>query len=233
MSGHRVIAKTALVLTVSLVTTTILGCSKGPGLDDDISQPDRPRGPCRVGVGEPWPYSVGGAVCSWVIGADYRMDWGDCCMSDWHWLDEPWLVLEHQWQQPGVYMVRAQARCAKDPHRMSSWSLNLKVTVSSEEAVTAPTRVHGPDSLSVGEVGGFLALGAYSNFNHPLEYRFDWGEGTIGEWQETSTDSMAWQEAGTYLVRSQVRCEIHTDLVSGWSPGKQVRVVGTAATDDL
>jgi hypothetical protein len=233
MSGHRVIAKTALLLTVSLVTATILGCSKGSDLGDDISQPDAPRGPFRVGVGEPWPYNFGGAVCSWVIGAEYRVDWGDCCISDWYWLDEPWLTLEHQWRQPGIYMVRAQARCEDQPHRMSNWSLNLKVVVSSEETVAAPTRVVGPDSLRVGKVGGFLALGAYSTFNHPLEYRFDWGNGSIGEWQETSTDSTAWQAVGTYLVRSQVRCEIHTDLVSGWSPGWKVKVIGTAADEDM
>jgi sugar lactone lactonase YvrE/pimeloyl-ACP methyl ester carboxylesterase len=96
------------------------------------------------------------------------------------------------------------------------------------ETISTPTAPNGPSSRS------FLALstviysttGAISNIGHPMQYMFDWGDGTNSGWLPvgvTTASPQLWV-LGAYTVRVMARCALDTTLQSDWSPGLTVTV---------
>jgi len=92
------------------------------------------------------------------------------------------------------------------------------------EAVSTPTVPTGP---SEGKAGGSFVFTctAISNVGHPLQYRFDWGDGIVSGWGDGSQNRM-FEIAGHYIIKAQARCQTHTSVVSDWSAGKDFLVLG-------
>jgi hypothetical protein len=94
------------------------------------------------------------------------------------------------------------------------------------EIISRPNRVTGPSSGSVGQNLTFSTGGALSNLGHDVEYRFDWGDGSLSDWGGFS-QSHAYDVPGFNLVIAQARCALHPSVVSDWSLGAVVRILNT------
>jgi len=97
------------------------------------------------------------------------------------------------------------------------------------ETVTPPSTPTGPTTGRVGQSLTFSTGGANSNLGHPVQYRFDWGNGAFSDWGSTS-QSYAYTNYGTFTVRAQARCQTHTGVVSNWSSGKNITLSGHTLT---
>lgn len=96
----------------------------------------------------------------------------------------------------------------------------LNARVVAAEVVTAPRTPDGPAS---GLAGANLSYtyttgGAVSNQKHPVEYRFNWGNGTVSAWGSVTTATYAWPAAGSYLVTAEARCQRHLAVIAVSAP---------------
>jgi hypothetical protein len=107
----------------------------------------------------------------------------------------------------------------------------LILRYSPAENISQPMIPSGPISGSISTNYAFTTGGALSNLGHPIEYWFDWGDGTYSIWSSSTSAFHSWTSAGTYNVKAQARCAIHTSIVSEWSQSLQVTI--TAVGPDL
>ena len=65
---------------------------------------------------------------------------------------------------------------------------------------------------------------------HPVQYLFDWEDGTNSGWLPagTASASKTWMVTGTYIVRAQARCATHLLVVSRWSEPLAVNITTSA-----
>jgi hypothetical protein len=94
------------------------------------------------------------------------------------------------------------------------------------EAISTPTTPSGPASGSTGTNYTYSTGGSTSNLGHPVQYRFDWGDGSGSGFLPVGTTSAqhSWTSPGTYLVTSKAHCSIHTSVVSNLSNAFSVTI---------
>ena len=92
------------------------------------------------------------------------------------------------------------------------------------ETIPTPAVPNGPTGATVGIANSYTAGAAASNQGHPLEYRFDWGDGTFSDWSTSPTASHTWSAPKSCAVLVQARCTAHPELVTSWSSSLSVRV---------
>ncbi len=116
--------------------------------------------------------------------------------------------------------------CSDNSVSHAGWRVdNVVVTngyaccTSPAEAISTPTKPSGPASGSTGTNYTYSTGGSTSNLGHPVQYRFDWGDGSAAVWLPVGTTSAqhSWTSPGTFLVKSRGRCSIHTSVVSNFS----------------
>jgi len=112
---------------------------------------------------------------------------------------------------------------AYDATRASAFS-NEVLFNSGGELLTAP---HAPLGISSGSIGGdflYSTGGTVSNYDHQVQYRFHWGNGTHSEWLPVGTTSAegSWSSAGIYSVQVEARCANHRNVLSVLSAAKDV-----------
>jgi lysophospholipase L1-like esterase len=93
-----------------------------------------------------------------------------------------------------------------------------------QETITKPGFINGPDSGIVDQSLPFVTGGSLNNLGNPVEYRFDWGNSTESEWVDSSS-SYAYQTVGTKQVRTQARSKVNTGVISGWSEIHQLTII--------
>ncbi len=94
---------------------------------------------------------------------------------------------------------------------------------SGSVTVSAPDSPSGPVTGLVGSVLSFATGGSICSDGGAPEYRFDWGDGSYSTWG-SGTDSHAWTEAGSYVVKAQARCITNLAAVSSWSAALTVSI---------
>ncbi len=185
---------------------------------ETISTPDAPAGPASGEVNVPLSYYIAGAASNHGHVLDIRFDWGNGSISDWIAAAGEYVT----YTEEGDYEIRVQARCHDHQSVISAWSIATTVTV------TAPAEtVHTPNAptseWAAGSIGLEVPIGVYapSYQGHPVEARFDWGDGSVGDWVlaygGSVSDSHTWTVGGTYEIRAQARCIEHPEIVSPWS----------------
>jgi hypothetical protein len=99
-----------------------------------ISIPDAPSGPTSGITGTNYAYSTGGAYSNFGHFVQYFFDWGDGTNSGWlpYWTKYGGGIKEasKSWMFPGIFLVKAQARCVGDTSVVSDWSPSLTVTIN-------------------------------------------------------------------------------------------------------
>ncbi len=95
-----------------------------------------------------------------------------------------------------------------------------------QETISTPGTLSGPSSGVTGSSYSFMTGGSSSSLGHPIQYLFDWGDGTNSGWLPvgTYTASKSWTKIGPYTVRTQARCATHTLVFSDWSQGLKVNI---------
>jgi hypothetical protein len=143
---------------------------------ETVSAPDTPSGPASGETAQSLNYSTGNSTSNLGHSIEYRFDWGNGNYSTWSAVTDA----SYAWATPGTYDVKAQARCATHTGVESAWSASHSVVVSAaQEIVTTPGAVSGP---MTGDTNDNLTYNvtatSTSSLGHPVEYRFDWGDGS-------------------------------------------------------
>ncbi len=96
------------------------------------------------------------------------------------------------------------------------------------ETVTTPTPPSGPTAGTPGTSYTYSTAGAISNLGNPVQYFFDWGDGTNSGWLAVGTTSAShsWS-LGSYSVTAQARSATNTSVVSSRSSAFTVAISGT------
>ncbi len=97
------------------------------------------------------------------------------------------------------------------------------------ELISAPTTPVGPNKGIPGDTFTYMTGGASSNINDPIEYQFNWGDGTLSPWQSSTSASKTWTTGGTFQVKAQARCALHPSIVSALSGGLTVNIEKVSA----
>ncbi|OGP88504.1 MAG: hypothetical protein A2156_03520 [Deltaproteobacteria bacterium RBG_16_48_10] len=188
---------------------------------ESVSPPSILNGPVTGLPNITYTYTTGGAVSNFGHPVQYLFDWGDG--TDSSWLPVGVTTAAKSWVKGGSYSVKARARCATDPSVMSDFTPELVVTI---ELISTPITPIGPDKGIPGQSYTYMSGGASSNLNDPIEYQFDWGDGTLSPWLSSPTASKTWVQGGTFLVRVKARCAIlaHNFVESAWSAALTVNI---------
>ncbi|NOZ60390.1 MAG: T9SS type A sorting domain-containing protein [Calditrichaeota bacterium] len=91
------------------------------------------------------------------------------------------------------------------------------------EMVSAPTMIDGPDSGFVGDTLTFTTNGAIDNKGNPIQYQFDWGDGNLSGWGDSSAVHI-FQASQLYEIKTRARSTADTLVVSGWSPAFVIQI---------
>lgn len=167
-----------------------------------------------------------GATSNLGHAVELQFDWGDGSSSDWR----QSTTREHTWTSVGSYDVRAHARCVEHPDVVSDWSNTRTITVLDLETVSPPDVPNGAESVETGTSVAFSTGGAVSSRAHTLEYRFDWGNGSMSAWSTSASTSYTWNVASDYEVRAQARCATHPEIESDWSDAATISIHPPAET---
>ena len=101
----------------------------------------------------------------------------------------------------------------KDEQQMSSHVFAFSDTVST------PNTPQGSANGLTGKIYAFTTGGSISSTGNPVQYLFDWGDGTNSDWLPVgqSKASKSWASPGVYQVKVQARCAFQTMALSPWS----------------
>ena len=95
-----------------------------------------------------------------------------------------------------------------------------------KEAVSTPSKPTAPASGTAEVFYSYSGTGASSDLGHPVEYLFDWGDGTNSGWVSAGQNaSKAWPIPGNYDIKVKARCANHNFIVAGWSESLSVNIV--------
>jgi hypothetical protein len=102
------------------------------------------------------------------------------------------------------------------------------LSYSPPETITVPDPPKGPASGNINASYAYSAGGAVSSKGDSVQYRFDWGDGTLSSWMPVGQTSLnkSWMKAGAYRVKVQARCNVHPNVLSDWSGEISVDVSG-------
>ncbi len=208
----------------SYAVTLIAACSEdqrvlntsGPfqvHVDHSVSTPGAPAGPVSLDIDELGTYTSAGAVCSLGHSVDYVFLWGDGTNSG-QWLSVP--EDSKSWRQGGSYAVTVAALCHED-YSLISMSEPLMVYVV--HTMSKPGTPTGPIRLDIGETGTFTSEEATCSLGHPVQYVYQWGDGTYsGSWLATPEDSKHWDSGGSYAVVVAAVCSKDNSLINASDP---------------
>lgn len=170
--------------------------------------------------------------------AHWMFDWGDGTYSDWVSLigSEDYVVQSHNWSSPGIYNVRVNYR---SPYFEEIWSPSLEVNITEPNETDLPNKPAAPLGETAGITNMSYSYSTYATDNNGdnVQYRFDWGDGTVSNWTSlvasgsSSHRAHAWTYAGTYAVKAQARDAY--GLRSNWSDPLNVSIEKDSDGDGL
>jgi hypothetical protein len=122
------------------------------------------------------------------------------------------------------YPVIVTARSRANPSLTASATVSLLAT----EVIQRPAAPSGPGIAQSGVLQQYTASGAASNLDHPVQYTFDWGDGSFSGWTPRGVTGSyhTWSRVGVYQLKVQARCADHPDVVSSVSPDYAIGVSG-------
>ena len=169
----------SVVSPVSAPLTVTVGAA---AVAETITRPGTPAGAASLPAMATSVYRTAGGVSSSGDALQYRFLWSDGTMSAW--LPVGVLEASKSWSVQGNYEVRTEARCALHPSVVSPASppLVVNITPGIDDILSEPALPIGPSEGQTGFLYAFDARGASSSAGDPVEYRFQWGDGTTSDW---------------------------------------------------
>ncbi len=80
------------------------------------------------------------------------------------------------------------------------------------EMILTPLQLGGQEIVYASYPFAFSVNRVFTTWKNPLQYRFDWGDGTSSHWSADTLASHIWSSTGTYSVSVQGRCPGDTSL---------------------
>lgn len=161
--------------------------------------------------------TTGGSVDSQGFGISYRFDFGDKTVTPW----SSSISASHVYMTPGTYQVKSQASA---PGLDSFWSNPLIVKVLDEDVVVpTPGLLEGDGLVQLGIMSSYKITGSPVT-DGSVEYRVDWGDGTLSDWTPYNIFSHTWKSEGTYKIKVQSKVVDGYQKVSRWSEDLIVQV---------
>ena len=92
-------------------------------------------------------------------------------------------------------------------------------TVTPVHMITTPTLPDGELEPIRGRYYEYRTSGSVDDMGHDIQYRFDWGDGTMSDWLDVGIMSAGhtWSSCGPFPVKAQSRCSIDLETESAWS----------------
>ena len=186
-----------------------------------VTPPAAPTGEVSGATETAYTYTTTGGSVSLKGGAvQYRFVWGDGEATEW--LTEGVKSAEHTWTEDDTFEVTVEARSVTTPTVTSNSSSELSVVMSFSESVDGSVS-DGPDTGELWVEYDFSLTGE-STYDHDLEFRVNWGDGTSTDWAAFDSESGEvvthdWDELGDFEIVVTLRCSDHTDvsdMVSHW-----------------
>jgi hypothetical protein len=198
---------------------------------ESVSTPSTPSGPTSGTPGTPYSYSTGGSSDNLGNPVQYLFYWGDGSNSGW--LPTGSTSATHSWSA-GTYGVTAQARSATNNSVVSSQSGALSVKITAQESVSTPSTPSGPATGTAGTPYSYSTGGSSDNLGNPVQYLFNWGDGSNSGWLPVGTASAmhSWA-AGSYNVTAQARSATNNSVVSPQSGGLPVSIAAGGVLPDV
>src|SRR5207244_559089 len=189
---------------------------------ESVTAPTKPTGPTSGTTNTPYTFSTGGSVDNAGDSVQYYFDWGDGTNSGW--LPVGTKSATKSWTTGATRTVKAQARCSIHTSVVSAYSTGLTVVISPPETISTPTKPTAPTTGKANGTYTFSTGGSVSNLGHSVQYQFDFGDGSKSAWLAVGTKSAShnWGNSGTYTVKAQARCSIHTSALSASSTGLNI-----------
>jgi hypothetical protein len=226
MSTNRPMQIAGIIIFIAFITAfSYVGCGGGGSGSstpaEAVNAPNQPTGTALGGTGISYDYTAGGALSNSGHPVEYRFNWADGSYSAW----SSSITASKVWLVANTYSVKAQARCVSHTDVVSSLSAGLSVTMSvstPEATISAPNQPTGPATGNTGVIYNYSTGGASSDSGHALQYRFDWADGTYSTWSASTSASKSWTSDGTYAIKAEARCVLHTSVSSTLSSGLSV-----------
>lgn len=185
---------------------------------ESVSRPPKPLGATTLSALSPSVFKTGGASVSSGEPVQYRFHWSDGSVSEW--LPVGVTEATKSWSVPGSYAVRAEARCAQHTSIVSAPTdpLNVNISTGFVETLSEPLLPTGPGEGETGFLYAFNTGGAFSSVADPVQYRFQWGDGTTSGWITPPDAAQVnawkfWPAEGLYSVSAEARCDVHPELM--------------------
>ena len=100
------------------------------------------------------------------------------------------------------------------------------------EVVSVPGTPTGNTSPVVNISNTYSTTGSTCSQGHPVEYSFNWGDGTSSAWSTSTSASHAWSAPGAKTVTVTARCQAHTSI-SATSAGLQINVTDSPIPGEM
>ena len=156
---------------------------------------------------------------------EYHFDWGDGSLSDW----STELQGTHAWSTTGSYVVRLQARCIEHPSVVSVWKDSDPIEIADGgETLSEPGTFLTPSYTGIKVFIQYIYTTnppVTSSYGDPVQYRVDWGQGEISEWQDSPGFAHTYNVTGQFILHVQARCKIHPDVMTEWGPDYSITVI--------
>jgi hypothetical protein len=113
-----------------------------------------------------------------------------------------------------------------------SESATASFTTSQPESVSTPSTPTGPTSGTAGTAYTYNTGGASDSLGNPVQYQFNWGDGTSTGWLPVGTTSEGhhWSSSGSYSVTAQAESATNPSVVSATSAALTVTITTGGGT---
>ncbi len=152
----------------------------------------------------------------------YRLVWVDGDTTSWtH--DS---LFTYTWNDSGLTTIYAQACKQTDVSKVSEWSEGKLVIIMPTHTISQPNQPWTTNNtILVGDTTVFFVDGAESNYNHPVQYQFDWGDTIMSTWVPDTMASHTWDVPGTYYILARARSAVDTTVTSIYSDSLELTVL--------
>lgn len=168
-------------------------------------------------------YGAGGGGNLNMTIEEYRFNWGNGEKSDWANSKN----CEYSWDTVGIFNVHAKGRSNVEPFIETGWSVPYTVTVidtNYDTSIVSPYIWIENDSFNLYDSVHIKTGGCFTH-SGIAEYRFDWGDSSISEWEMDSVTFKICDKIGVFRVRTQGRDLFYPKVVSDWSEFRIVTIL--------
>ena len=125
--------------------------------------------------------------------------------------------LDSEWQYVSVTGISSMYKLSQYPYPSVYPPLLLVrdiTAITNVESVSIPGKPSGCMFPAINNTETYSTSGSTCSQDHPVEYSFNWGDGTSSPWSTSTSASHSWNAAGAMAVTVSARCQVNTGVSS-------------------